>query len=66
MLPPTVPLKSESSRATPYSVTDVPKIGMSPVAAAADCRAGVAFAIIKSTLFETNWLAIVEQVAESP
>ena len=32
MLPPTVPLKSESPSATPYSVTEVPRMGMEVVA----------------------------------
>ena len=50
MFPPTVPVKSSISRATPYSVTDVPRIGMSAVPAAAACKAGVALARIKSTV----------------
>ena len=36
------------------------------VAAAAACRAGVALAMIISTPSETNWLAMVLQVAVSP
>ena len=66
MLPPTVPSKSDSSRATPYSVTAVPRIGISLVPAAAACRDAVAFARIRSTLLDTNPLIIVEQVLESP
>ena len=45
---------------------EVPRIGISIVADAAACKAGVAFAIIKSTLFDTNALIIVAQVPESP
>ena len=44
MLPPTVPEKSVRPRATPYSVTEVPRTGISLVADCAACRAGVAFA----------------------
>ncbi len=66
MFPPTVPLKSSSSRATPYSVTEVPRMGISLVAAAAACRAGVALARIRSTPLETKVLTMVAQVLESP
>ena len=52
--------------ATPYSVTEVPKIGISAVAAEAACRAGVALARIRSTFSATKLLAMVEQVLESP
>ena len=64
-LPPTVPSKSVRPRATPYSVTEVPRMGMLSVAACAACRAGVAFAMIRSTPAETKPLAMVAQVAES-
>ncbi len=66
MLPPTVPSKSVRPRATPYSVTEVPSTGMLLVAACAACRAGVAFAMIRSTPEETKPLVMVAQVAESP
>ena len=58
ILPPTVPSKSVRSRATPYSVTAVPRIGISLVPAAA--------ARIRSTLLDTKLLMIVLHVAESP
>ena len=64
-MPPTVPSKSVRPRATPYSVTEVPRMGMLSVAACAACRAGVAFAMIRSTPAETKPLAMVAQVAES-
>lgn len=53
------------SRATPYSVTDVPRIGIELVAATAACNAGVAFAKIRSTSDDTNPLTIVEHVSVS-
>ena len=65
-LPPTVPLKSERPSAVPYSVIEVPKIGISEVALYAACNAAVAFAIIKSTFLETNAFAIVVHAVESP
>ena len=64
-LPPTVPSKSVRPSATPYSVTEVPRMGMLLVAACAACRAGVALAMIRSTPAETKPLAMVAQVAES-
>ena len=66
MLPPTVPEKSLRPSATPYSVTEVPSTGISLVADCAACRAGVAFAMMRSTPEETKPLAMVAQVAESP
>lgn len=66
MLPPTVPLKLSMPSATPYSVTAVPRIGMSFVAAAAACRAPVALARIRSTPLDTKPLQMVAQVALSP
>ena len=45
---------------------EVARMGMSAVAEAAACRAAVAFAMIRSTSSETNWLQITEQVAASP
>ena len=64
-MPPTVPEKSSMSRATPYSVTEVPRMGMEPVAATAACRAGVALARIRSTPSVTNWPQMDEQAAGS-
>ena len=64
-LPPTVPVKSLRPRATPYSVTAVPSTGISVVAAAAACRAGVALARIRSTPLETKVLLMVAQVVVS-
>ena len=58
MFPPTVPSKSSISSATPYSVIDVPRIGIVFVAAAADCREAVAFARIKSTFSEAKFVQI--------
>ena len=66
MLPPTVPLKFWISSATPYSVTEVPRIGMSAVAACAACNAGVALAMIRSTSLATKSRTMGEQVAVSP
>ena len=64
-MPPTVPEKSVIPNATPYSVTEVPRIGISAVAVAAACNAEVAFAMIRSTFLDTKELAIVAQVAGS-
>ena len=64
-LPPTVPLKSLMPNATPYSVMEVPRIGMVAVAFCAACSAGVAFAMIRSTFLDTKLLTMVVQVAES-
>ena len=64
-LPPTVPLKSSMPRATPYSVMEVPRMGMSAVAAWAACRAAVPLAMMRSTPAETKPLQMVAQVAES-
>ena len=66
MLPPTVPEKFSRPRATPYSVTEVPRMGMVLVAACAACRAGVALAMMSATPEETKPLVMVAQVAESP
>ena len=66
IFPPTRPSNPSMPRATPYSVTAVPNTGISLVPACAACRAGVAFARIRSTLLETKLLIIVEQVLESP
>ena len=59
-------MKSWMPSATPFSVTEVPRTGMSAVAATAAWRAGVAFAIIRSTPSATKPLAMVAQVLESP
>ena len=45
---------------------DVPRIGISAVAADAARSAGVAFASIRSTPFDANVFVIVAHVAESP
>ena len=66
MLPPTRPSKPSIFSATPYSVTEVPRMGMSAVAVAAACSAGVAFAMMRSTSSETKVFIMVEQVLESP
>ena len=63
---PTVPLKSSMPRATPYSVMEVPRMGMVPVAAEAAWRAAVPLARIRSTPSETKEPQMVVQVAESP
>ena len=52
-------------KATPYSVTEVPRMGMLPVAAAAAWTAGVALAMIRSTFLDTKEFAMVAQVAGS-
>ena len=65
-LVPTVPVKPSMPSATPYSVTAVPRTGMSPVAEAAACREAVALARIRSTPLETKPLTMVAQVADSP
>ena len=41
-------------------------MGISMVAAEAACRAGVAFAMIRSTSEATNWLTMVEHMGRSP
>ena len=66
ILVPVVPVKPSMPRATPYSVIEVPKMGISSVAAMAACRAVVPFAMIRSTPAETKPPTIVEQFAESP
>ena len=53
-------------RATPYSVMEVPRMGMVLVAEAAACRAVVPLAMIRSTPWETKLLAMVAQLALSP
>ena len=65
-LPPTVPSKLSMSSATPYSVTEVPRMGMLSVADTAACRAGVALAMIRSTLLAAKPLQMVAQVGMSP
>ena len=65
ILLPTVPLKFSMLKATPYSVTEVPRMGISVVAEAQACSAGVAFAIIRSTFLETKLFAIVAQAGMS-
>ena len=45
---------------------EVPRMGMSLVAAAAAVSAGVAFAMMRSTPSETKPLTMVEQLALSP
>ena len=52
-------------KATPYSVTDVPKIGIDKVELAHACKAGVALAMMRSTFLFTKELAIVTHVAAS-
>ena len=47
-------------RATPYSVMEVPRMGMVLVAVEAACRAEVPLAMIRSTPWETKLLAMVE------
>ena len=64
-LVPRVPEKFSMLKATPYSVTEVPRMGMSPVAVAAAWTAGVALAMIRSTFLETKEFAMVEQLAGS-
>ena len=64
-LVPTVPEKSSIFNATPYSVTEVPSTGISPVAEAAACKAEEALAMMRSTPLETKVLAMVAQVAGS-
>ena len=51
---------------TSYTVIDVPSTGIVSVAALAACRAGVAFAMIRSTPSATKLPTIVEQLALSP
>ena len=63
---PVTPVKPSMPSATPYSVTEVPRIGISPVAATAACRAGVALHMMRSTLSETKVLAMVAQFTASP
>ena len=53
-------------RATPYSVMEVPRTGMSAVAEAAAWRGAVALAIIRSTPPDTKPLMMVAQVGVSP
>ena len=59
-------LNNDKRLRRPYSVTEVPRMGMSAVAAAAACRAGVAFAMIRSTLEATRSVTMGVQVAASP
>ena len=65
-LPPTVPSNPSMPSATPYSVTEVPRMGMSAVPAAAACRALLPLAMIRSYPPDTKPLMMVEQVLESP
>ena len=53
-------------RATPYSVMEVPRMGMSPVAATAAWRAVVPLHRIRSTPWDTKLLMMVVQLAASP
>ncbi len=65
-LPPTVPEKSSMPRATPYSVMEVPRTGISEVALYAAWSAAVALARMRSYFLETKELTMVLHVALSP
>ena len=63
---PALPSNPSMPRATPYSVTEVPRMGIVSVADMAACRAVVPLAMIRSTPWETKLLTMVVQLLVSP